>query len=353
MPSLLRYYSTKRPHRGFVNNMTRKLATIRQITELKTHPNADALDIAIVDGWQCVVKRGDFEVRQKIVYFEIDSWIPHDIAPFLSKGKEPREYMGVKGQRLRTIKLRWVLSQGLILPLPIVLPNDFTNDLSDFLNINKWEKPVNAQLQGLIKGNFPEFIPKTDQERIQNIFNTLTEEQRSDSYEVTLKLDGSSCTFYHKDSKVGVCSRNLDLKLEGNETNAFVKKFIELGIEEKLKQYGMNIAIQGELWGVGINGNWEGISTVRFSVFDIYDIDNQTYLNCHERYHICDDLDLEHVPFVASVPTIPKTIEGCLEKAKIPSVYNKSAEGVVYKSETNPNFSFKIINNEYLLNGGE
>ena len=142
-------------------------------------------------------------------------------------------------------------------------------------------------------------------------------------------------------------------KLEGNETNAFVKKFIELGLEEKLKQYGMNIAIQGELWGVGINGNWEGISTVRFNVFDIYDIDNQTYLNCHERYHICDDLGLEHVPFTAGVPTIPKTIEHCLERAKIPSVYNKVAEGVVYKSETNPNFSFKIINNEYLLSGGE
>ena len=95
----------------------RRLATVRKIDEINPIENADAIEVATVGGWKIVVKKGEFQVGQLAVYFEIDSWIPHELAPFLSKGQEPREYEGVKGERLRTIKLRGQISQGLLLPL--------------------------------------------------------------------------------------------------------------------------------------------------------------------------------------------------------------------------------------------
>lgn len=98
----------------------RKLATIETISEIKTHTNADALELAMIRGWQVVVRKGEFQPGDKVIYLEIDSWVPTEIAPFLSKGNAPREFEGVKGERLRTIKLRNALSQGLILPLSVL-----------------------------------------------------------------------------------------------------------------------------------------------------------------------------------------------------------------------------------------
>lgn len=348
----------------------RIMASIREIAEIKAHPNADKLDIAVIDGWQLVTaKDNGFKTGDVVVYFEIDSWIPTEIAPFLSKGKEPREYNGVKGERLRSIKLRGELSQGLILPLEVAfklmnaqeaLQIKTGDDVTLLLNIQKWERPMNPQLAGQAKGYFPEFIRKTDQERIQNHFKTMQPEHFEDVYEVTLKLDGSSMTVFVKDGVYGVCSRNLELKMvddEGlpiNQENAFIKKAAELGLESKLLAYSKNIALQGELWGVGINGNWEGVNHHEYSVFDVFDIDSQSYLSAHERKQVCEDLNLQHVPVLeySNLSTF-NSVQDFLQYAERPSINNKVAEGVVFKSTTNPNYSFKAVSNSYLLNGGE
>lgn len=159
-------------------NTTRKLASIKPITYIKPIEGADAIECAIVDGgWPVVVKKGEYKVGDVAIYLEIDSWVPHELAPFLSKGQEPREYNGVKGERLRTVKLRGQVSQGLLLPTTILdekglwpLAGDpVGHDLTAQLGIQKWEPPIPAQLQGTMKGNFPHFIPKTDQERCQNL----------------------------------------------------------------------------------------------------------------------------------------------------------------------------------------
>lgn len=343
--------------------MERKLATIRKVSEIKQHTNADALELAIIDGWQVVVKKGDFTRGTLVVYFEIDSWIPTELAPFLSKGKEPREFEGVKGERLRSIKLRGELSQGLVLPLYIALiavGNPFRafnvdEDVTEALNIKKWERPISAQLQGQAKGYFPSFLRKTDQERIQNVFNKLTPEQIEDKYEVTLKVDGSSMTAYYYNGEVGVCSRNLELKInEDNAGNSFVKKFIELGLEDNLKSFGRNIAIQGELYGVGINGNWENLSDIRFMVFDVFDIDTQSYFSPVARRVVTSVMGLDHVPVLSHTTLKDLTsISDYLNMADIKSINNPVAEGVVLKSMSNPDFSFKVINNKFLLSGGE
>lgn len=99
--------------------MTRKLVTVKTITNISPIPGADVIEVVTVDhGWKVVVKKEDnYQIGDKVLYFEVDSWVPHHIAPFLSKGHEPREYEGVKGERLRTIKLRGTTSQGLVLKI--------------------------------------------------------------------------------------------------------------------------------------------------------------------------------------------------------------------------------------------
>jgi RNA ligase (TIGR02306 family) len=342
----------------------RAMATIRRISEIRNHPNADKLDLAIIDGWQLVTaKDNNFKAGDLVVYCEIDSWIPNHIAPFLSKGKEPREYNGIKGERLKSIKLRGELSQGLLLPISgfnayyegfaetIVEGQDVTG----LLNIQKWERPLNPQLAGQAKGYFPSFLRKTDQERIQNQFKLMQQEHFEDTYEVTLKLDGSSMTVYYNNGEFGVCSRNLELKInEENKDNAFIKKARELGLEAKMREWGANIAIQGELWGSGINGNWEGINHHEFSVFDIFNIDKQEYVPAPLRGTICTYMGLQHAPVVEHTTLEKfKSVQDFLTYAERPSINNKIAEGVVFKSLTNPDYSFKAISNSYLLNGGE
>lgn len=349
--------------------MTRRLATIRTIGAIKSHDNSDNLELAVVDGWQCVVKKGEFQAGELVLYFEIDAFLPTEVAPFLTKpGKQPKMYEFVKGERLLTVKLRGELSQGLVLPLRVAF--DYMNerealqlnvgdDLTELLNVKKWEKPLNPQLAGLARGNFPTFIRKTDQERIQNIFHKLTQEQIADKYEVTLKLDGSSATYFVNQGETGVCSRNLELKTdEGNEENSFVKKYYELDLAGKLTAFnlrtGRNIALQGELWGSGINGNWEGINDRRYNVFDVYDIDQQKYWSSLERYELTKEFNLNHAPTLGILSLERfKTVDDFLVYADRESIHNSVAEGVVFKSIANPNFSFKVINNKYLLNGGE
>ena len=196
----------------------RKMATIRKIDALLPIVGADAIECAVVGGWTCVVKKGEFTVGDLAVYLEIDSWVPTELAPFLSKGKEPREFEGIKGERLRTVKLRGQLSQGLLLPLEPTCTSIESElieglDVSLPLNIVKWERPMNAQLAGMAKGNFPSLIPKTDQERCQNLVTEIAQAITDRlQFEVTEKLEGSSMTVYLIDGVFGVCSRNLDLK---------------------------------------------------------------------------------------------------------------------------------------------
>lgn len=170
--------------------MERKLATIRRIAEIKDIPGADLIQAYRVDGWWVVDSKGKYQIGTDVVYCEVDSWIPHELAPFLSKGKEPREYNGVKGERLRTVKLKGQLSQGLLLPINAIFfqPGPVytywkNEDVTEILNIQKWERPIPAQLRGLIKGNFPSYFRKTDQERCLSD-NTIID---TDSGKYTIK----------------------------------------------------------------------------------------------------------------------------------------------------------------------
>ena len=356
------------------NTSSRKLASIAEITYIKPIDGADAIECAVVNGgWPVVVKKGEYKVGDVAIYLEIDSWVPHELAPFLSKGQEPREYNGVKGERLRTVKLRGQVSQGLLLPLNVdiaggpfnggyglcVLGLKCGDDVTEALGIQKWEPPVPAQLQGLMKGNFPHFIPKTDQERCQNLRKEIFETHKDETYEVTTKLDGSSMTVYIKDSEVGVCSRNIDLEEVGH--NSFWKAARGQKIVDALREIACDkheeYSIQGELIGEGIQGNPEKLTGQRFYLFDIYSITEDRYLSPSERYSILDKLNMngasiEHVPIVNGVMNVTGhfgTIDELLEFAEGQSLNPQTKrEGVVFKSHDS-DFTFKAIANSYLL----
>jgi len=343
----------------------RKLASIKTISEIKSIPNADKICAYRVDGWWVVDSVEKYKIGDNVVYCEIDSWIPTTIAPFLSKGAEPRVFNGVQGERLRTIKLRGQVSQGLLLPLNILTdspdntwgnPMDYCDsDVTDILGIQKYEQPVPANLAGIAKGNFPSFIPKTDQERVQNLVNDVAEWQSAGYvFEMTEKLDGSSMTVYYNNGEVGVCSRNLELKEDDSNTFWRVAKSEQL--IDKLKKFGRNIALQGELIGEGIQGNRYQIKGQQFHLYDIFDIDKFNYMKPFARRELSKLLDIRHIPVVNETQVLGTgNVDDIILLAEDKSMLNKNTEreGVVYKINGGENISFKAISNKFLLKGGE
>ena len=338
----------------------RKMASVRRIDDIHSIPNADTIECAIVGGWKVVVKRGEFQVGDLAVYCEIDSWIPHDVAPFLSKDKEPREFNGIRGERLRTVKLRGQISQGLLLQLNDLLKMKYDgsavveegDDVSEMFGIQKYEPPIPAQLAGVARGMFPGFIPKTDQERCQNLVQEIAEWMTADlTWEMTEKLDGSSMTVYHRDGEVGVCSRNLELKED--DSNSFWVTARTHNLPNRLRALGRNIALQGELIGEGIQGNPYRIRGQGFYLFDIYDIDQSRYLTPAERMVLAEELSVVSVPLIATDTTLD-SVDALLARAEGKSQLNVLAEreGVVFKCNERPELHFKAISNRFLLKNG-
>jgi RNA ligase (TIGR02306 family) len=340
----------------------RKLASIRKIDNLTPIEGADLIESASIGGWNVIVKKGEFSVGDLAIYCEIDSWIPTEIVPFLSKGKEPNEYMGTKGERLKTIKLKGVLSQGLLLSIndpiiyrKIVGQNGIFEgvDFSEELGIIKYDPPIPACLAGKVKGNFPSYIPKTDQERVQNLSDKLSDwDARFYTWEVTEKLDGSSMTvFLNEEGHFGVCSRNLEL-LE-TEENSFWRAARENHLETKLREYNVPLALQGELVGEGIQGNPYKIKGHKFYVYDIYDIVSKCYLSASSRIEFTLAFDIDHVPVIDDL-NFYKDVSELLNLAEGKSVLCDSTEreGLVFKCKNRPEISFKAISNKFLLKNG-
>lgn len=344
----------------------RKLASIRKISDITPIENADSICAYGIDGWMIVDTIGKYTVGEQVIMCEIDSWIPHDIAPFLSKGQPPRVYDGVEGARLKTIKLRGQVSQGLILPINsvpaldgLVLEDD--EDVTEVLNVKKYEVQIAANLAGFARGNFPSFIRKTDQERIQNIVKDIRDySEREMQWEVTEKLDGTSCTIYKNSAllaedkdALGVCSRNLDLKdTEGNVYWTIAKKY---DVHAILLRDGRNLAIQGEIIGEGIQGNKYKMNERKFYVFDILDIDTQQYMNSGDRAAFCAEHGLNHAPVLKRFAELSSAdVKDLIPLADGRSVlYDTAREGLVYKCEQAPSVSFKIISNKWLMTHDE
>ena len=334
----------------------RKLASIKKIEEIKLIEGADKICAYRVGGWWVVDSVTKYKVGDLAVYYEIDSFLP--VRPqfeFLRKSSFKR--IGTaEGFRLKTIKLRGQLSQGLLTPIPdgIVDPKE-GDDLTEALDIVKYEPPIPAQLAGKIKGTFPSFIPKTDETRIQNFETDVGFVPVGERVYVTEKLDGTSFTCYFNNGVFGVCGRNWEL-IETND-NSLWRMANMLELKDKLTKLGKNIAIQGELVGNGINGNLYGLTDHKLFFFTAYDIDKGRRLFFDE---------LEWLLFRLSVPIVPvlekygyvlpneNLVDNMLKYAEGKSILNMGVdrEGVVVRG-LEREFSFKAISNTYLLGSKE
>lgn len=352
--------------------MERKLASVQRIREIRPIEGADAIELAIINSWQVVVaKNVGHKVDDFVVYCEIDSFLPiREEFEFLRKSSYKK--MGdQEGFRLKTIKLRGQVSQGLVVPihvLPLLEMVHEGQDVTEILGIVKYEPPIPAQLAGKAKGYFPSFLRKTDEERVQNLTKEYEEWKITGSHKfyVSEKLDGSSSTFYVRYGEFGVCSRNLELADPGEfipgmimcedgverskQENTFWKVAREMGIKEKLLSLDRNICIQGETYGEGIQGNPYKIKghTVRF--YNAFDIDKQERLGVKEFLHLMEILGFETVPVLSYDFQLPETIEELLKSAEAKSVLNSNTEreGLVIRS-WDMGISFKAISNKFLM----
>lgn len=361
----------------FTEKQTRRLATIRQIANIEPISGADMIELATVDGWQCVVSKNDgFKIGDWCVYFEIDSILPNDNPVF--KFMEPRGY------RVKTIKLRSQISQGLAMPLNLFFTGEkplMGDDVTEILRVTK-RMPNQAgskALGGNAKGFFPSFIPKTDEERIQNCYNTVSP-YFTHKWVVTEKLDGSSMTMFIKNEEFGVCSRNLELKYDdSNEGNAFVSYAMRRKMDKAFMLVSegdttpTNFAVQGELVGPGIQQNRYELQETKFFGFNVYDIDKSQYLDYSDARLIMGLLGIQPVDEVlynlelqdmsikfdtdlTATPPI-MTVQDLVTLATRKSVLNNKVwmEGLVFRTmlETHVHrfgrLSFKVINPQFLL----
>lgn len=337
----------------------RKLASIQTIKYLKPIPEADAIETAGVLGWECVVKKNEFKEGDKCVYFEIDSLLPETPEfEFLRKSCWNDVF---KKHRLRTIKLRKQLSQGLALPLSTF--QEFSNldigtDVTNILGVEKYEPPIPVQISGDARSfNWP--VSKTDEVRVQlNDEHRFIEKLTGKPYYISLKLDGTSSTFLidPKDESYHVCGRNYSYQKKLDHD--FWKINERYNIEQTLRQLwseGVRLAIQGECCGPGIQKNRLGLSATDLYVFNVIDIDKNTKLDLDQSLYFVDRLGLKFVPLIEKGDNFNYSKEDLLNKAKGKYVEyfsfakpSQEREGIVVRSICGE-ISFKAINNDFLL----
>ena len=362
----------------------RKLASIQRVVSVEPIANADAIEKATVLGWECVVKKSDsLRVGDLCVYIEIDSICPD--RPIF-------EFLRDRKMRVRTIKLRGQISQGLALPLsyfPEIKKAQEGDDVTTLLGITKfdpegdierravkvntkpnplreffmqfaWFRALHRKLYPSAKRGWPEFIRKTDETRIQN-YAAVLKDHAAKSYYATEKIDGQSASYFlvhHRGwmggkATFGVCSRNLYLKTKHACTWWSIAESLQ--IERILKTYNFDLCVQGEIVGPGVQGNKYGLANLDFYVFNVWDITTQSYLPYSTTKHFCEYNNLKMVPIVGEDITIPATVPEIVEMAKGKSILNPKVhrEGLVIRTmNVLPNgepVSFKAINPDFLL----
>lgn len=339
----------------------RQLATIQLISDVQPIENADAIEKVRVLDWWCVSKKGEFTTGDPCVYFEIDSLLPSSNPAFSFLQKGSREVTvaieggTATGYRLKTVRLRGQISQGLALPVStFALGFGVGPDVSELLGIHKWEPPISKQMAAIARGPFPDFIPKTDEERVQNLGDTVRK-HAGEKFYVTEKLDGASATFYRTEECFGVCSRNLDL-LEGN---LYWNAAREFGVEAKLP---VGFAVQGEIIGEGIQSNPLKRKGHKLYIFNVYSIVGGRFLDFPQFIDFCTAHGFDTVPVVDQHFTLLGEVADLVSMADGKSALcpDSDREGLVFRPLTEQyeeirrvlrRLSFKAISNRYLLKG--
>jgi len=340
----------------------RKLASIQRIWDILPIENADNLELAKVMGWQCVVKKNEFQKMDLCVYFEVDSFLPiEERYEFLRKSSYRSDEINGEGFRIKTAKLRGCLSQGICLPLsmfPEIVDYELGQDVTSILKVKKWEVQEMASGAGTVIGNKPYGIPTTDEIRVQSD-DSLRTALLNKPYYISTKMDGTSCTVYLIDGHFGVCGRNYEYSDDGNSSMyEYMKKHdIENKLKEVIVKYDLNsIVIQGEFCGPGVQKNPLNLNMPKWYIFNVFNGDNMRLIPLNDELSLCKDLGEEHVPIEETGDRFNYSLAELLQKAKGKYLSGKNKEGIVvrslnreYSETLNKELSFKVINNDYLL----
>ncbi|KAI0136316.1 RNA ligase, DRB0094 family [Xylariales sp. AK1849] len=380
--------------------MVRRLVTVRRISAKRPIKGADRIEVVVVDGWNCIVKKEQFAVGDLGVFFEIDSFLPGVDPRWAFLEKNFVVWNEQKGFRIKSQKMRGQISQGLLESLdnfPEI--TDVLKDLESkhgkeeaekairdlsfehVLKVQKWEVMDKTWTGGerIVTIPFPHFIQRTDQERCQNLPNVF-EEWKDKIFQETTKMDGSSMTAYFlrmdndkieylpelditqkitavlPNGRFGVCSRNVDLGEQDINGRRFWDIAKRHDLPEKLSKLDRNIAVQGELCGSSIQSNFEGfpVGTHDFFLFSVWDIDMQEHLKPREAEEMAKQLGLKHVQVTGyhRLGDIATSVQELLARAEGKGLYGQKREGIVLK-HIDGDFSFKAISNSYLLKHGE
>ncbi len=353
------------------------LASVQRVLKIAAIDGAELIETATVLGWEIVVKKDEYKVGDLCAYIQIDTIVPD---------RPEYEFLRDRKFRVRTIKLRKQISQGLIVPLPVGKWKE-GDDITNVLGVRKFEKPDNnperfekprmpkngykkwiyifkynllfkvfPKLQRLSRSAFPKnLVSITDEERIQNIPQVLSQ-YAGKLFIVSYKLDGSSITIIHSKvmgkSKFRICSRRFELHDKKNDWyKVFVSTDFKIEIEKLLKHFETDdIIVQGEAIGK-FNGNRHNVEKDQIKLFNIYV--NGKRLKQHDFIRICVEKNIPHCPLYKEI-ILNHTLPEILQVSEIKDILNSSidVEGLVWRCSED-NMSFKVINNKYLLNNSE
>jgi RNA ligase (TIGR02306 family) len=348
----------------------RKLASIQTVNTIEPIQNADAIERIRVLGWWVVAKKGEFKTGDKVVYCEIDSLLPERREfEFLRANSFKPAQLNATGEqilpaglRIKTVKLRGQVSQGICFPLSLLPPNAPTDegaDLTELLNVAKWEPPVPIGMGGKVKGGFPGFLPKTDETRVQ-LLEQLLLRQRGKTFYVTEKLDGTSFSAFLRQGEFGICSRNLWMD-ETDESNLLARVARSLRLEEKLRaareRLGFDVAIQAEVIGPGIQKNKYELPAVTLYVFNVLNVETYQLVDHTTMLQALAEMEINIVPQLGTI-VLDHSVDALIAFSEGTSVLNPKVqrEGVVlrplveeHEAELGGRLSFKAINPRFLL----
>lgn len=345
----------------------RKLASVQKVKEIIPIEGADRIELAKVEGWQCVVNKGKFRAGDIGVYFEIDSFLP--VKPeyeFLHRNSYKKSDILGEGFRLKTQTFRGAISQGLLLPLSEV-PDlkgktlHIGDDVTELLGVKEYVVPEMATGSGTAIGDRPSFIPKSDETRIQVLGEAVIKEFHGKEYYISSKMDGSSHSIgIGADGVFHVTGHNYEYKDDGK--SGFYELVKERGLEEKLRRfkdrYGIKeISVSGEFCGPGIQSNRIGLVKPEWYIFTVKADGQRFGLKAMED--VSEALDNPTVPIEEigdGFDVIYPTVEAVLARADGSYSTGRRKEGIVIRP-TEPVYSdvvkgwlsVKAVSNKYLL----
>ena len=330
--------------------MAENLAYTGRIIETRAIEGADRIHLVTAicgrgGKWRGVTPK-DIGTGERVAVFLHDAILP-----------EKPEYEFMRPRKFRVSQARFKGAPSECLILPYSGDKDVGEDITEEMGVERYEKPVDFGNPLLPAGNFPSFLRRTDEVLAQKV-PWMLEWMQGKCVCITVKLDGTSITVFRRDGRLGVCSRNLELKEADNPYWNTVRRMefdtLLMGFDTLFDEE--NFAIQGELCGPGIQKNPLGLAEHRIFAFDIYDIENCAYIN-PEFHRTC--FFVNPVPCVGVFDPFNMSLDRLQELASQQKYPNgKPAEGIVVRALDEPwcvdpntgermRASLKVLNLDY------